>query len=57
MYIILCFSRQLIEEERNTCKEHHNTVENGVKEQHQNLCVKSLFRIGIKVGGLNVMDN
>ena len=34
MNIFFCFAGELIEKEGNTRKEHHNTMENGIEEEH-----------------------
>ena len=55
MDILFCLTCQLIEEVRNTCKEHHKTVEYGIEEQHKYLCSGGLHRIGNKVRGLDIL--
>ena len=52
-----CFACEFIEEERNTSKEHHNTMHNCVEEKESNFCVKTLNRVWHKVGWLNITDN
>lgn len=42
MDFVLALARELVEEERNTCEEHHNAVENRVEEQHPNFCFERL---------------
>ena len=46
MYFLFLFTREFIEEEGNTRKEHHNTVENGIEEKHHNFCFQALSRVG-----------
>ena len=43
MDFFLCLAGELVEEEGYTCKEHHNTMNDSVEEQKENLCIYALL--------------
>ena len=57
MDLLFGLTGELVKEERHAGEEHHQTVEHGVEEQHGDLGFEALHRVGVKVAGLNVVDD
>lgn len=57
MNIFFGFTGELVKEEGHTGKEHHYTVNDGVKEQKSYLCFETLDGVRRKVCRLDIADD